>query len=48
TLRAGAMVSRIAQLAVVDCLFLGVAHLRYEETIVALRRTRDVTHPGRG
>jgi DNA-binding MurR/RpiR family transcriptional regulator len=46
TLRAGAMVSRIAQLAVVDCLFLGVAHLRYEQTIVALQRTRDVTHPG--
>lgn len=47
TLRAGAMVSRIAQLALVDCLFLGVARLRYEQTIVALQRTRDVTHPGR-
>lgn len=47
SLRAGAMVSRIAQLAVVDCLFLGVARLSYEETIVALKRTRDVTHPGR-
>jgi DNA-binding MurR/RpiR family transcriptional regulator len=46
TLRAGAMVSRIAQLALVDCLFLGVARLRYEQTIDALRRTRDVTHPG--
>lgn len=46
TLRAGAMVSRIAQLAIVDCLFLGVARLRYEETVDALRRTRDVTHPG--
>lgn len=45
TLRAGAMVSRIAQLALVDCLFLGVARLRYEETIVALERTRDVAHP---
>lgn len=44
-LRAGAMVSRIAQLALVDCLFLGVARLRYEQTIDALRRTRDVTHP---
>ena len=44
-LRAGAMVSRIAQLVVVDCLFLGVARLRYEETIDALKRTRDVTHP---
>jgi len=44
-LRAGAMVSRIAQLAVVDCLFLGVARLRYDQTIDALKRTRDVTHP---
>jgi DNA-binding MurR/RpiR family transcriptional regulator len=46
TLRAGAMVSRIAQLAIVDCLFLGLARLRYDETIDALRRTRDITHPG--
>jgi DNA-binding MurR/RpiR family transcriptional regulator len=44
-LRAGAMVSRIAQLLIVDCLFMGVARERYEETIDALRRTRDVTHP---
>lgn len=44
-LRAGAMVSRIAQLVLVDCLFLGIARLRYQETIDALRRTRDVTHP---
>ena len=47
TLRAGAMVSRIAQLAVVDCLFLGLARTRYDQTVVALQRTRDVTHPGR-
>ncbi len=45
SLRAGAMVSRIAQLALVDCLFLGIAHLNYDEVIVALRRTLDVTHP---
>lgn len=45
-LRAGAMVSRIAQLAIVDCLFLGVARQRYDQTIDALKRTRDVTHPG--
>ena len=38
------MVSRIAQLALVDCLFLGIARLSYEDTIIALRRTRDVTH----
>lgn len=44
-LRAGAMVSRIAQLAIVDCLFLGVAHQRYEQTVEALTKTRDITHP---
>lgn len=44
-LRAGAMVSRIAQLAIVDCLFLGVARQRYDQTIDALQKTRDVTHP---
>lgn len=48
TFRAGAMVSRIAQLAVVDCLFTGVAQRRYDETIEALRRTREVTRPARG
>lgn len=48
TLRAGAMVSRIAQLALVDCLFLGVARLGYEQTIDALKRTRDITHPHTG
>lgn len=47
TLRAGAMVSRIAQLVLVDCLFMGVARLRYEQTVDALRLTRDITHPKR-
>jgi len=41
--RAGAMVSRIAQLAVVDCLFAGVAQRRYGETVEALRRSREAT-----
>lgn len=45
SLRAGAMVSRIAQLALVDCLFLGVARRRYGQTLDALKRTRDITHP---
>lgn len=47
TLRAGAMVSRIAQLAMVDCLFLGVARRSYQDTLKALRRTLEVTHPSR-
>ncbi|MBN6190425.1 MULTISPECIES: MurR/RpiR family transcriptional regulator [Microbacterium] len=42
--RAGAMVSRIAQLTLVDCLFIGVAKRRYAETVDALRRTRQATH----
>jgi DNA-binding MurR/RpiR family transcriptional regulator len=42
-LRPGAMVSRIAQLALMDCLFLGIARRSYDETLDALRRTREVT-----
>jgi len=41
--RAGAMVSRIAQLTLVDCLFVGIAKRRYAETVDALRRTREAT-----
>ena len=41
--RAGAMVSRIAQLALVDCLFVGVAKRRFDETVEALQRTREAT-----
>lgn len=43
TFRAGAMVSRIAQLALVDCLFVGIAKRRFAETVDALRRTREAT-----
>lgn len=43
TFRAGAMVSRIAQLAVVDCVFTGVAQRRYGQTVEALRLTREAT-----
>ncbi|WP_404311578.1 MurR/RpiR family transcriptional regulator [Agrococcus terreus] len=39
--RSGALGSRIAQLMVVDCLFTGVAQARYEESVSAVRRTRD-------
>lgn len=39
--RAGAFASRIAQLAVVDCIFLGVAQGNFDETVDALERTRD-------
>ncbi|MGW9156769.1 MurR/RpiR family transcriptional regulator [Microbacterium sp. NPDC055665] len=41
TFRAGAMVSRIAQLTLVDCLFVGVAKRRFHETVDALRRTHE-------
>jgi DNA-binding MurR/RpiR family transcriptional regulator len=42
-LRAGAMVSRMAQLAVVDCVFAGVAQRRFADTVDALKRTREAT-----
>jgi DNA-binding MurR/RpiR family transcriptional regulator len=41
TFRAGAMISRIAQLALVDCLFVGVAKRRFAETVDALQRTHE-------
>lgn len=40
-LRAGAMVSRIAQLALVDCVFVGVAQRRHAHTLHSLQRTAD-------
>ncbi len=40
-LRAGAMVSRVAQLAMVDFLFIGVAQRRHAHTVHALQRTAD-------
>lgn len=39
TFRSGAMASRIAQLAVIDCLFVGVAQHSYDRTMTALSRT---------
>jgi DNA-binding MurR/RpiR family transcriptional regulator len=39
TFRSGAMASRIAQLAVIDCLFVGVAQHSYDRTMSALSRT---------
>jgi len=39
TFRSGAMSSRIAQLAVIDCLFVGVAQQSYDRTMEALERT---------
>ena len=42
-LRAGAMVSRIAQLALVDCLFVGVAQRRHADAVDALQRTAEAT-----
>jgi DNA-binding MurR/RpiR family transcriptional regulator len=39
--RSGAMASRIAQLLVIDSLFIGVACKRYDEVIEYLRITRE-------
>ncbi len=41
TFRSGAMASRIAQLTLVDCLFVGVAQRTYDETRGALEATHD-------
>lgn len=54
TFRSGAMSSRIAQLAVVDCLFSGVAQRSYDQAVEALESTyvvvqsRRATRPGTG
>jgi len=50
TFRSGAMASRIADLTLIDCLFIGVAQKRYSETLVSLARTRSAVssrHRGR-
>jgi len=47
-LRAGAMVSRIAQLVTVDILFLAVARLRREDTLRALWLTRQAAQEAPG
>lgn len=46
--RAGAMVSRIAQLALVDCLFIGAAQLRRDVAVDALERSAAATRALRG
>jgi DNA-binding MurR/RpiR family transcriptional regulator len=40
SIRSGAMASRIAQLNVIDILYVGIARLSYEESIMALEKTR--------
>jgi DNA-binding MurR/RpiR family transcriptional regulator len=40
-LRAGAMASRAAQLTIVDCVYLAVARMNYEDTVAALELTSD-------
>lgn len=38
--RSGALGSRIAQLMVIDCLFIGVAQTNYDDSVAALQKTR--------
>jgi DNA-binding MurR/RpiR family transcriptional regulator len=47
TFRSGATASRIAQLAVVDCLFVAVAQRSYERTMRALETTFAAVHDRR-
>jgi DNA-binding MurR/RpiR family transcriptional regulator len=46
--RSGAMASRIAQLALVDCLYLAVAQRSYDDSMAALATTYDAVHPRPG
>jgi DNA-binding MurR/RpiR family transcriptional regulator len=47
TFRSGATASRIAQLTVVDCLFIGVAQQHMDQTMKALDDTREAVGPHR-
>jgi DNA-binding MurR/RpiR family transcriptional regulator len=47
TFRSGAMSSRIAQLTVIDCLFIGVAQRHLPDAMGALEATRDAVGPHR-
>jgi DNA-binding MurR/RpiR family transcriptional regulator len=48
TFRSGAMSSRIAQLAVVDCLFVAAAQRFYDRSLAAVQSTRLVLETRRG
>lgn len=47
TFRSGAMASRIAQLTVIDCLFIGVAQRHMDTSMKALDDTREAVGPHR-
>jgi DNA-binding MurR/RpiR family transcriptional regulator len=48
TFRSGATASRIAQLAIIDCVFVAVAQRTYDVTLTALQRTFDAVRSARG
>lgn len=47
TFRSGAMASRLAQLTVIDCVFVGVAQRTYPETRIALEATYEAVRSRR-
>ncbi|AEV84091.1 RpiR family transcriptional regulator [Actinoplanes sp. SE50] len=47
TFRSGAMASRLAQLTVIDCVFVGVAQRTYQQTRAALDATYTAVQPRR-
>ena len=47
TFRSGATASRLAQLTVIDCLFVGVAQRTYSDTLGALEATRNAVRSRR-
>jgi len=47
SIRSGAMASRIAQLNVIDILYVGVAGRHYEESVLSLEKTRQAVRAGK-
>lgn len=47
SIRSGAMASRIAQLNVIDILYVGIASSRYEESFQSLEKTRQAVKQGK-
>ena len=47
SIRSGAMASRIAQLNVIDILYIGIAGQHYEESIQSLEMTRQAVKAGK-
>jgi DNA-binding MurR/RpiR family transcriptional regulator len=47
SIRSGAMASRMAQLNVIDILYVGIAGRHYEESVQSLEKTRQAVKAGK-